>query len=324
MALWLWRDNLKLNDLLQKIGLEKVENNIEINDIKDLNSSDKKNLTYIDGEKHINQLKNTKAGAVFVSKKLSTFVPKECISIVCDNPHLYMAKSSRFFKRKLICENYIEPEIDKSACIEKNVSIGSNCKIGKNVIILNGAVLGENIIIKDDSIIYPNVSIYNDTIIGKNCAIHAGTVIGSDGFGYAHTKTGEHIKIYHNGNVILEDNVEIGANCTIDRAVFGSTIIKKGTKIDNLVQIGHNCIIGENSIIVSQVGLSGSSELGRNVIMGGQSATAGHLKIGDFATIAARGGVTKSIEGGKVYGGFPLMLHKEWLKLQAKISKIIK
>ena len=132
---------------------------------------------------------------------------------------------------------------------------------------------------------------------------------------------GEHIKIYHTGNVILEENVEVGANTTIDKAVFGSTIIRKGTKIDNLVQIGHNCELGQYCIIVAQSGLAGSSKLGRNVVMGGQSATAGHLEIGDFATIAARGGVSKSIEGGKTYGGFPLTLQSEWLKTHAKIAK---
>jgi UDP-3-O-[3-hydroxymyristoyl] glucosamine N-acyltransferase len=146
-------------------------------------------------------------------------------------------------------------------------------------------------------------------------------VIGSDGFGYAHTTDGAHIKIYHNGKVVLEDNVEIGANSCVDRAVFGQTLIKEGTKIDNLVQIGHNVEVGARCILVSQSGISGSTKLGRNVVMGGQSATAGHLVIGDFATIAARGGVTKSIKGGEVYSGFPLIKHKDWLKLQAKISK---
>jgi UDP-3-O-[3-hydroxymyristoyl] glucosamine N-acyltransferase len=119
----------------------------------------------------------------------------------------------------------------------------------------------------------------------------------------------------------LEDDVEIGSCSTVDRAVFGTTIIKKGTKVDNLVQIAHNCELGEGCIIVSQTGISGSTTLGRNVIMGGQSATSGHLSIGDFATIAARGGVSKSLPGGKIYGGFPILLQKDWLKLQAKISR---
>jgi UDP-3-O-[3-hydroxymyristoyl] glucosamine N-acyltransferase len=153
--------------------------------------------------------------------------------------------------------------------------------------------------------------------------IHAGTVIGSDGFGYAHTKMGEHIKLYQNGNVIIEDDVEIGANTTVDCAVFGSTIVKQGSKIDNLVQIGHNCVVGEYSILVSQSGLAGSTTLGRNVVMGGQSATAGHLSIAPFTTLAARSGVTKSIINKGVYSGFPLMEHKLWLKMQAKLAKMM-
>jgi len=153
--------------------------------------------------------------------------------------------------------------------------------------------------------------------------IHAGTVIGSDGFGYVHTKKGDHIKLYQNGNVVIEDDVEIGANSTIDCAVFGSTLIKQGSKIDNLIQIGHNCIVGEHCIMVSQSGLAGSTTLGRNVVMGGQSATAGHLNIAAFTTLAARSGVTKSITKTGVYSGFPLMEHKSWLKLQAKLAKIL-
>ncbi len=313
-----------LNELLSNIGLEKIKKDIEILNINDLLHANKKELSYIDGERHIGDLKNTNAGAIFVSMELMKFVPKTTIGIICDNPHLYIAYSSKYFKKRLISETKKPPIISESCNMGNGVIIGSNSIVGDNVIILSDVVIGENVTIGKNCIIYPNVVIYNDTIIGEECIFHAGSVIGSDGFGYAHTKDGRHIKIHHNGNVVIENNVEIGANSTIDRAVFGSTVIKKGTKIDNLVQIGHNCEIGENSILVSQSGLAGSSKLGRNVMMGGQSAAAGHLKIGDFATIAARGGVSKSIEGGKVYGGFPLILQKDWLKLQAKILKFIK
>ena len=315
---------MRLNELLKKIGLNSVQKDIEIEAIKDLSRAGKNDLSFITSKKYIDDLKKTKAGAIFVTKDFLNFVPKNSIALLCDDPYLYMAYASRYFRKDLLSKEYIEPKIYSSAIVSDKATIGSNSKIGANCKILSGAVIGENVTIGKNCTIYPNVTIYNDTIIADNCTIHAGSVIGSDGFGYAHTKDGRHIKIYHNGNVIIEDDVEIGANCTIDRAVFGSTVIKRGSKIDNLVQIGHNCIIGENSILVSQVGLSGSTELGRNVVMGGQSATAGHLKIGDFATIAARGGVSKSIEGGRVYGGFPLTLQKDWLKLQAKIFKLIK
>ena len=315
---------MKLSELLEDIGLKSIDKDIEIIAIKDLSRASQNELSFITSKKYIDDLKTTKAGAVLVTKDLAKTVPETSVGIICDDPYLYMAYASKYFKKDLLSKEYKKPEIDESATVSDKATLGSNCKIGKESTVLPGVVIGENVIIGKECTIYPNVTIYNDTVIGDNCIIHAGSIIGSDGFGYAHTKDGRHIKIYHNGNVIIEDDVEIGANCTIDRAVFGSTVIKKGSKIDNLVQIGHNCIIGENSILVSQVGLSGSTELGRNVVMGGQSATAGHLKIGDFATIAARGGVSKSIEGGRVYGGFPLTLQKDWLKLQAKILKLIK
>jgi UDP-3-O-[3-hydroxymyristoyl] glucosamine N-acyltransferase len=173
-------------------------------------------------------------------------------------------------------------------------------------------------------LLYPNVTLYHGTKIGNACIIHAGSVLGCDGYGFAHTKQGEHIKIYQNGNVVVEDAVEIGANCAIDRAVFGTTLIKKGTKLDNLIQIAHNCEVGEHSLMAAQVGLAGSTKLGRNVVMGGQSASAGHLEVGAFATIAGKGGVTKSLEGGKTYAGFPAIEIKAWRKMQAAIMRLMK
>lgn len=172
--------------------------------------------------------------------------------------------------------------------------------------------------------LFPSVCIYNDCEIGHNVRIHANSVVGSDGFGYAHTKDGKHIKIYHNGKVVLEDDVEIGANTTIDRAVFGQTRIKRGTKIDNLVQIGHNCNIGEYSIIVAQAGISGSTTTGRNVVLGGQSGSAGHLHIGDFTQIGARGAISKSLPANGKFSGHPLLPIQDWLKLQALLKKMLK
>ncbi len=298
--------------------------NIEIKALNTLAEAKTNELTFFNNKKYENELKTTKASAILIEEKYLNLVSKNTISLISKEPYVDLAKLSKLFAKPLIQKSGNEPKIGENITIMPNVYLGKNVIIGKNVTIMANSFIGDFVEIGGNSIIYPNVSIYRDCKIGENCIIHSGAVIGSDGFGFAHTKEGKHIKIYQNGNVIIENDVEIGANTTIDRAVFGSTIIKSGTKIDNLVQIGHNCLIGENSIIVSQVGISGSSELGKNVIMGGQSATAGHLKIGDFATIAARGGVTKSIKGNKVYAGFPLMEHKEWLKLQAKISKLNK
>jgi len=311
---------LKLSQLLKTLQISYTGKDFEVLAINTLDDASKQEISFFDNKKYIDSLKSTDAGAVFIKEEFVSSLPSKVEPIICENPYLIMAKATKYFSKKLIRDD-LKTNISKSSTIEKGVHIGGGSLIEDDVMILANAVIGDNVTIGKGSIIYPNVTIYNDTQIGKNCIIHANTVIGSDGFGYAHTNEGEHIKIYHNGKVILEDNVEIGANSCIDRAVFSQTIIKEGSKIDNLVQIGHNAEVGERCILVSQSGLSGSTKLGRNVVMGGQAATAGHLEIGDFATIAARGGVTKSIKGGEVYSGFPLMKHKDWLKLQAKISK---
>lgn len=311
---------MKLSEIASFLGLEFSGDDIEISGLNSLLRANFTELSYCDGEKNAKDIVNSGAGAIIINKQYENLIPSDVQKLISPNPHLSFAYLSKLFAKPLIAKEKKENSIAKSAIIMPNVYIGSGVVIEDDVTIMAGAFIGDNVSIGKGTIIHPNVVIYNDSKIGKNCHLLANCVIGSDGFGYAHNNLGEHYKIYHNGNVILEDNVEIGACTSVDRAVFDSTIIAKGTKIDNLVQIGHNCKIGQNCIIVAQTGISGSSELGKNVIMGGQSATSGHLKIGDFTTIAARGGVSKSLEGGRVYGGFPIMLQKEWLKLQAKIA----
>ncbi|EAK0442034.1 UDP-3-O-(3-hydroxymyristoyl)glucosamine N-acyltransferase [Campylobacter lari] len=310
---------MKISEIAKFLGIEYYGDDIEITALNSLNNASFTELSYCDGEKNSKKIASSGAGAILVSKEFENLVSKDCVKLVVDNPHLSFALLSKLFAKPLISSEKKNSKIAKSAKIMPNVYIGENVQIADHVVIMSGAYIGDNVSIGEYTTIHPNVVIYNDTKIGKKCHLLANCVIGSDGFGYAHTKNGEHYKIYHNGNVILEDFVEVGACTTIDRAVFESTIIKQGTKIDNLVQVGHNCEVGENCLIVAQSGISGSSILGKNVTMGGQSATSGHLEIGDFATIAARGGVTKNLEGARVYGGFPIMLQKDWLKFQAKI-----
>ncbi len=314
---------MKLSEICEKLNLEcDIKQDIEIEGINTLQDASKKEISFLENPKYEKYLKDTKAAAVLIRKEDADNLPKDVIALITPEPYLKLALLTRYFvKDPWVDGGY---KANESAKIDPSVRIGKGAKIGRNVIIMPNAVIGPNVEIDEGSVIYPNVTIYRDTKIGKNVTIHAGSVIGSDGFGYAHTKTGEHVKIYHLGRVVIEDDVEIGANTTVDRAVFGETKIKKGSKIDNLVQIGHNCEIGEYSILVSQVGLSGSTKLGRNVVMGGQSATAGHLEIAPFTTIAARGGVTKSIKEPGVYSGFPLMPHKTWLKLQGLLSRLLK
>jgi UDP-3-O-[3-hydroxymyristoyl] glucosamine N-acyltransferase len=197
--------------------------------------------------------------------------------------------------------------IGNFAHISANVTIGSNVKIYPN------SYIGENVQLGDNSIIYPHVAIYDDCIIGANCIIHAGAVIGADGFGFA-SNDGSYSKIPQLGNVIIEDDVEIGANTTIDRAVMGSTIIRKGVKIDNLVQIAHNVEIGQNTAMAAQTGIAGSVKVGRNCKFGGQSGLAGHIRIGDNASVSAQGGVMGDIAEGQTVMGSPAVPYRSFMR----------
>ncbi len=314
---------MSLVDILKELDLSYSGKDFEVlsfGTLKDANSSQ---IAFFNDEKLLEDLKNTQAGAVILKEEYVEFLPSTCSAIVDENPYLQMAKMSRYFAKKLFI-NSGEKSISAKATVDSSAVVGDGTVIEDGVYVMAGAVIGANVLIGADSKIYPNVVIYDDTIIGKNCFIQAGAIIGSDGYGYAHTKSGEHVKIYHSGAVVIEDDVEIGANSTIDRAVFGTTRIGKNTKIDNLVHIGHNCELGESCIVVAQSGLAGSASLGHHVVLGGQSGVGGHIHIGDFAQVAARGGVTKSIEGGKTYGGFPLMLQKDWLRIQLRLIKYFK
>ncbi len=316
--------SIDLESIAKKFNLRLIGKNKAIDSLQSLDKAGPNQLSFLENAKFLNELTRTKAAAVILKEEYLNYLPQGVSALISDDPYLSLAYISKLFAKPVMQREGKEPKIGSNCTIADNVYIGYDTQIGDNVTILPGCVIMDGVKIGSNTILHPNVTIYRDCVIGENCIIHSGTIIGSDGYGFAHTKEGRHVKIYQNGNVIIEDEVEIGANCTIDRAVFDSTIIRKGTKLDNLIQIGHNCDIGENVLMASQVGISGSSKLGRNVVMGGQSATAGHLEIGPFAVIAARGGVTKSIPGGKTYAGFPLMLHKEWLKLQAILSRMVK
>ncbi|PAF52420.1 UDP-3-O-(3-hydroxymyristoyl)glucosamine N-acyltransferase [Helicobacter sp. 13S00477-4] len=326
---------MKLSTMLKSIGLNvNLKKDFEVSNLAPLQEAKQNDISYIDQEKYLNDLSDSKAGAVLLRHKHIDRVPSHIETICVDDPHLIFAQLSSFFAKpqfslaashndsKIHLES--NQNIGKDTIIMPNVFLGNGIKIGDNCLLMPGVVISDNVKIGDNCKIYPNVVIYANTQIGNNVFIHAGSVIGSDGFGYAHTKKGEHIKIEHTGCVIIEDNVEIGANNTIDRAVFGETRIKKGVKIDNLVQIGHNCIIGENSLLVSQVGLAGSTTTGCNVVMGGQSGTGGHIHIGDFTQIAGRGAVGKNLPPNTKWGGHPLMELDEWMKFFVILRRFVK
>jgi UDP-3-O-[3-hydroxymyristoyl] glucosamine N-acyltransferase len=317
---------MQLQNICQVLNIDiKISNDIDIVGLNSLQEATSNQLSFLENKKYLSQLQETKAAAVFVTQDMANKVPNNTIALVCDQPYEVLAKASKFFAPQVAQTTGEKPKLGKNSTIMPNVYIGFDTTIGDNVTILSGAFIGDNVTIGDNSIIYANVTIYRDCKVGNNVIIHAGTVIGSDGFGFATTKDGQHIKIYQNGNVIIGNNVEIGANCTIDRAAFSSTIIEDMVRIDNLVHIAHNCKIGKGSILVAQTGLSGSTTLGEYVVMTGQSAATGHLSIAPFTTILGRGVVSKTIkEPKKHWAGFPLMEHRSWLKLQGKIQKLIK
>jgi UDP-3-O-[3-hydroxymyristoyl] glucosamine N-acyltransferase len=200
--------------------------------------------------------------------------------------------------------------------------LGENVKVGSNTKIFPNVYIGDNVIIGDNSIIHPGVKIYHDCIVGSNVTFHAGTVIGGDGFGFAPQPDGSFKKVPQIGNVIIEDNVEIGSNATIDRATIGSTIIKSGSKLDNLIQVAHNVEIGNNTVIAAQAGISGSTKIGNNVMIGGQAGIVGHIQIGDGAKVNAQSGVSKSIEAGKAVTGSPAYDYTAALRSQAISRKL--
>ena len=275
---------------------------------------------------HLDEAKTSAASAVLIPLDTEDF-PKPAIKV--KDPRAAFAALLEMFMPKLEIPIGISPE----------AHIGKNVKISDGATIMPFAVVDDGAEIKSGAIIYPHVyigqhaSIGEDTIVyssatvrefckvGSRCVIHSSAVIGSDGFGFT-TKNGVHTKVPQVGNVIIEDDVEVGAHVGIDRAAMGSTIIGHGTKIDNLVHIGHNCKIGANCLIVAQTGISGSTTVGDNVTFGGQVGTVGHIHIGGNSVYAARSGISKSMPEGFFGSGFPIQSHSDWLRQQAALKKV--
>ena len=288
-------------------------------------------LTFFNDKKFIKSLINTKSSCVIVPKDLDlTPYPKRNY-LLADNPHfaLYLllkhiennqkiAKSG-IHSTAIVGEN---TEIAKSAFIGPNVVVGDDCKVGNNTKIEANCVVANNCVIGDDSILYPNVTLYTDTIIGNNTILHSGAVIGSDGFGFLDEKDGSYTKIPQLGNVVLGNNVEIGANTCVDRSLIGTTIISDGVKLDNLIQIGHNVEIGENTASASQTGVAGSTRIGKNCRIGGQVGFAGHIDIADEVIIFAQSGVAQSIEKKGIYMGSPTRDRMKYFKIDRSLDSL--
>lgn len=279
-------------------------------------------LTFLANPKYTHFIYETKATAVIVNQDFIPEHPVAATLIKVPDSYLALAKLLEYYRSMKIVKKGISDKacISPSAKIGHDVYIGEFASIGDNAVIADHAriyphvCIGDNARIGQETVLYYGVKLYEDCIVGDHCIIHAGTVIGSDGFGFA-SHEGQYIKIPQIGNVVIEDNVEIGANTCIDRATMGSTVIRKDVKLDNLIQIAHNVEMGEGSACAAQVGISGSTKVGRHCIVAGQVGIAGHLVIGDRVTIGAQSGVTNSINGGQTVLGSPAIPYGDEKKL---------
>ena len=279
-------------------------------------------LTFLSNQKYQNYIYNTNATIVIVNR---SFVPeKEVIStlIKVDDAYASFSKLLEYYNQVKLMKSGIE----QPSFISENVTygsdlylgsfsyIGKNVKIGANVKIYPNTFIGDNVTIGDNCLFYAGVRVYSETEIGSGCIFHSGTIIGSDGFGFAPLEDGTYSKIPQIGNVIIEDDVEIGAASTIDRATLGSTIIRKGVKLDNQIQVAHNVEIGEHTVIAAQTGIAGSTKIGSNCLIGGQVGIAGHLTIGNNVRIQAQSGVGRNIKDGEKLQGSPALGYNDYFK----------
>ena len=310
----------KLGELAQWVGGRVVgDQEVEIFGVAAIEEARVGEITFIANPKYLPKLAETNASAVIVS----TEIPQANKPLLCvANPQLAFTKILSLFFQKTYQPKGIDPntsisptaQLGKEMTIYPFVSIGDRCQIGDRVTLYPGVYVGEDSSIDEESILYPNVSIYPGTVIGKRVILHSGVVVGSDGFGYM--KDGrKNVKILQVGGVQIEDDVEIGANTTIDRATLGKTIIRRGVKIDNLVQVAHNVVIGEDSIIVAQVGIAGSTKIGSNVTLAGQVGLLDHIEIGDNVMVGAQSGVRHDLAGNSIYTGTPAMPHRQFLRV---------
>lgn len=316
----------KASLLARECGGQLQGPDVELTGLAGLKEAQPGQLSFLANPSYAEYLGSTKASCIIVPKNVAA---EGRTLIITDNPYLSFAKAVTFFynagKTKpqpgIHPSAIIDPsaQIDKSAAIGAYVVIEAGARIGANTVIMPLCYIGQGTTVGDDCLIYPQVSIREGCRIGNRIIIHGGVVVGADGFGYA--KDGDkYFKIPQVGNVILEDDVEVGANTAIDRGALGPTIVRQGTKIDNLVQIAHNVHIGKDGVVAGQSGVAGSTFIGDRVVMGGQVGIIGHLKIGDDVTLGAQSGVIKSIPSQTVASGYPAKRHTEARRREASVA----
>lgn len=282
----------------------------------------KGSLTFLSNAKYNNYIYSTEATITIVNKNFEPEQEVATTMIKVDDAYQSFSKLLEYYNQVKLMKSGIEQPsvISENVIYGENLYLGSFCYIGKNVTIGNNVkiypntFIGDNVLIGDNCVFFAGVRVYSETEIGNNCTIHSGSIIGSDGFGFAPHDDGTYSKIPQIGNVILEDNVEVGACTTIDRATLGSTIIRKGVKLDNQIQIAHNVEIGENTVIAAQTGIAGSTKIGKNCMIGGQVGFAGHLVIGNNVKIQAQSGIGKNLSDGETVQGSPAFNYSDFSK----------
>lgn len=307
-------------------GKIKGDDSLEITGVAGMERAVEGEITFVAEKKYFAGLQMSRASAVIVKEECET----DKAQVIHPSPQLAFAKLLAHFYPEL----RPEPVIDSRAVLGENVKLGkdvalypfvvlgNNVTVGDGSVLYPGAVIGDECKIGKDTILYPNVTLYRKTVVGNRVVLHAGVVLGADGFSYTPDEKGRHVKIPQVGRVVVEDNVEVGANTCIDRATQGDTLIKEGTKIDNLAQVAHNCEVGEHSILVSQVGLAGSCKLGHHVILAGQVGLADHVTLGDHVIIAAKSATSQDIGSPGMYGGIPAIPAMSWKKYLAILPKL--
>lgn len=325
---------MKVSDIAALIGAN-VEGNaeLEISGIGKIEEAKSGEITFVANPKYEKYFDTTNASAVIVSEEFRSS-RTDLTLLRAKDPYIAFVFTLRaMMPRPEPVPAGISPHayVSPKAAIGSDVRLGAfvcimdNAKVGDGVRISNGSVVGEDVEIGENSLIYPNVTIYRGCRIGKNVTIHGGTVIGSDGFGFAPKADGTYEKIPQLGIVVIEDDVEIGSNCSVDRATLGETRICRGVKIDNLVQVAHNVVIGENTVIAAQTGISGSTRIGKHCMIAGQVGLVGHIDIADNTSIGAQSGIAKSIkEAGKVFFGSPARELREAKRIEAAVRMLPK
>ena len=296
--------------------------NAEVFKLAKIEEGTEGSLTFLANPKYNNYIYSTQATITIVNKSFEAEQEITTTLIKVEDAYQSFSQLLEYYNQVKLMKSGIE----QPSVISENVTygpdlylgsfcyVGKNVTIGKNVKIYPNSFIGDNVTIGDDCVFFAGVRIYSETVIGNNCIVHSGSIIGSDGFGFAPQENGSYRKIPQIGNVIIEDDVEIGACTTIDRATLGSTIIRKGVKLDNHIQVAHNVEIGENTVIAAQTGIAGTTKIGKNCLIGGQVGFAGHLVIGDGVKIQAQSGIGKNLEAGEVVQGSPAFNYGDFAK----------